>query len=162
MANKKSQLINTLPNASHLWKVAYIVQFNLGFLLGVFETTGGAYFYDRFGGQVNPTKAILLATSLLVVRQAFITFFELPSGALADTIGRKNVVVFSWLARSGFFLFLGSLRFCSTIELVFWVGFIASILWAISYSFLNGAFSAWCMDYIRECCPTVSYSELFS
>ncbi len=142
--------------------VVLVVQSVIGFSMGVYETTCGAYFYERFGGSVNPSTAILLATALLAVRQGLITLLEMPSGALADTIGRVQVVVISWIARTAFFISLAAMWFCSNITLAVICGVVASIFWAICYTCFNGAFSAWCVDYLHENAPEYPYSMLAS
>lgn len=145
-----------------IWKISLIVQTTLGFLIGVYEATCGAYFYEKLGSAIDAQRAIFLATALLVLRQGLMTLFEMPAGALADTIGRMQVVVLSWLLRGCFFIVLSMMWFCDTVNGALAWGVVASVFWAISYTLFNGAFSAWCVDYLREKSCGVSYAWLVS
>lgn len=144
----------------NIWIIALVVQVTLGFLIGVYEATCGAYFYERFGSEINSGRAIMLATLLLVIRQCLMTIFEMPAGALADTIGRVQVIVISWLVRAAFFICLAALWFCKNVSSAFALGLVASVLWAVSYTLFNGAFSAWCADYLKEKVPGTTYAWL--
>lgn len=145
-----------------LMTITLIVKGVIGFSMGVYEATCGAYFYDRFGGSLNPSIAILLATALLAARQGLITLLEMPTGALADTIGRVQVMLISWVARTIFFFCLAAMWFCTNLSLAVTIGVIASVFWAISYTCFNGAFSAWSVDYLRENAPEYPYSIVAS
>lgn len=142
--------------------VVLVVRSVIGFSMGAYEATCGAYFYERFGGAINPSTAILLATGLLAARQGLITLLEMPTGALADTIGRVQVIVISWICRTAFFICLAAMWFCDSVPLAVAVGVVASIFWAVFYTCFNGAFSAWCADYLRENAPEYPYSMLAS
>ncbi len=142
--------------------VVLVVRSVIGFTMGAYEATYGAYFYERFGGSINPSTAILLATGLLAARQGLITLLEMPTGALADTIGRVRVVMLSWIARTAFFFCLAAMWFFDSIPVAFACGVLASIFWAIFYTCFNGAFSAWCADYLKENAPEYPYSMLAS
>lgn len=146
----------------NIWLIAVVVQGTLGFLIGVYEATCGAYFYERLGSEINSGHAITLATLLLVIRQGLMTFFELPAGALADTIGHRKVVIFSWIVRALFFVSLSALWFCDSVATAFAWGLLASVFWAISYTLFNGAFAAWCVDYLRKPEPEVRFAWLSS
>lgn len=153
---------NMNPAVKRLMRVVLIVKSVLGFSMGVYEATCGAYFYDRFGGSMNSSTALMLAMVLLAGRQGLIMLLEMPTGALADTIGRVQVVLISWVARTAFFFCLASMWFCSNVSLAVAIGVVASIFWAICYTCFNGAFSAWCVDYLKENSPDYPYSIIAS
>lgn len=150
------------PSVKSLMSIALMVKGTIGFSMGVYEATCGAYFYERFGASINAATAIMLATLLLSVRQGLITLLEMPTGALADTIGRVQVVVISWIARTAFFICLAAMWFCDSVPWAVTVGVVASIFWAICYTCFNGAFSAWCVDYLKENAPEYPYSMVAS
>ena len=150
------------PEAKKIWWVALIIQAALGFTNGLYLYTYGPYFYQKFGGTVNPATAMLLATILLGVRQGLVALLEVPTGALADAIGRAHVVILSWAVRVLFFLSMAIIWTCSTPATAFTWGVIASIAFAANYTFFNGAFAAWCVEILREKAPDVTYGWLSS
>lgn len=145
-----------------IWKVGLVVQVILGVGLGVFESTGGAYFYDSFKQVFHPSTAILLATSLLALRYGLIAILEVPSGVLADVIGRAHVTVLSFALRTGFFIALGGLALAKNKISMLVLGVFISILWAVSYTLFTGSFTAWCVDRLAEDSPDTSCAWLIS
>lgn len=154
--------MNSAPAVKKIMRIVFVVKSILGFSMGVYEVTCGVYFYERFGAAIDPRTAILLATGLLALRQGMITLLEMPTGALADTIGRVRVVMISWVARIAFFVCLSTMWFCHNLFMAVAVGFAASIFWSINYTCFNGAFSAWCVDYLKENALEYPYSMLVS
>lgn len=150
------------PEVRKLWFIAMIVQTALGFTNGLYLYTYGPYFYEKFGGTINPANAMLLTSILLGVRQGLVALLELPTGALADAMGRAHVVVLSWIVRVLFFIGLAVIWLCQSPMSAFAWGVLASIAFAASYTFFNGAFSAWCVDILREKAPEVSFGWLAS
>ncbi|MDO8527487.1 MAG: hypothetical protein Q7T03_07365 [Deltaproteobacteria bacterium] len=150
------------PEVRKLWFTTMIVQAALGFTNGFYLYTYGPYFYEKFGGPINPANAMLLTTVLLGIRQGLVALLEVPTGALADAIGRAHVVILSWLSKFIFFLSLAIISMCQTPASAFAWGVIASIAFAMNYTFFNGAFSAWCAETLKEKAPSVSYGWLSS
>lgn len=150
------------PEVRKLWWIALIVQSVLGFTNGLYLFTYGPYFYEKFGGTINPSTAMLLTTILLGTRQGLVALLEVPTGAFADAIGRAHVVILSWVVRIFFFLFLAIIWICTSATSAFVWGLLASITYAISYTFFSGAFSSWCVETLREKAPDVSYGWLSS
>ncbi|MDO8528251.1 MAG: MFS transporter [Deltaproteobacteria bacterium] len=150
------------PEVRKLWRITLVVQSVLGFTNGLYLFTYGPYFYEKFGGTINPSTAMLLTTILLGVRQGLVALFEVPTGALADAIGRAHVVFLSLVFRVFFFLFLSVIWLCNSPTTAFAWGLLASIAFALNYTFFNGAFSAWCVETLREKAPHVSYGWLSS
>ena len=167
MSNPSAVTQQLLPAESHpevrkLWWITLIVQSGVGFTNGLYLFTYGPYFYEKFGGAIDPAMAMLLTTILLGVRQGLVALFEVPTGALADAIGRTHIVILSLVFRVFFFLFLAVIWLCSTPSYAFAWGLLASIAFALNYTFFNGAFSAWCVETLREKAPHVSYGWLSS
>lgn len=150
------------PEVRKLWWITLIVQTTLGFTNGLYIFTYGPYFYQKFGGEINPANAMLLTTILLGVRQGLVALLEVPTGAFADAIGRAHVIILSWVVRVFFFVSLAVIWLCQSPSTAFAWGLVASIAFAINYTFFNGAFSAWCVDILREKAPHVSYGWLSS
>jgi MFS family permease len=79
---------------------------------------------------------------LYAVREIFINIFEIPSGIIADTYGRKNSLIGSFfvyiISFSVFYLFND-----------FWLFLIAFILYGIGDAFRSGTHKAMIMDYLR-------------
>ena len=150
------------PQIRRIWFTTLVVQAGQGFMNGLFLYVWGPYFYDHFARGVDVGTAITITMFLFAFRQGMVAFLEVPTGALADTIGRGHVTLLAFAVRSIFFLSLAAITFCSHISTtIFWAS-LASIGYAISYTFFNGAFSAWCADTLYECDPNIPYAWLSS
>ena len=150
------------PHARNIWWIALVTQVLVGFTNGLYVYMWGPYLYERLGGATKPEIAMFLTTILLGIRQGMVALLEVPTGALADAIGRAQTVVMSWVARAIFFSALTALWVCHSTSLSFTCAVIASLAFAISYTMFNGAFSSWCVEMLRERAPEVSYSWLVS
>lgn len=149
------------PEIRKLWWITLVIQSGQGFMNGLFLYTWGPYFYDHFSDG-TASSAITFTMLLFAFRQGLVALLEIPTGALADTIGRGHTTILAFAVRSGFFLMLAAVAFCHQVTAaVFWAT-LASIGYAISYTLFNGAFSAWCADTLRERAPTVPYAWLSS
>ena len=129
---------------------------------GLFLYIWGPYFYDHFTRGADVSTAITITMLLFAFRQGMVAFLEVPTGALADTIGRGHVTLLAFATRSAFFLALAAITFCNQISTALFWASLASIAYAISYTFFNGAFSAWCADTLHECEPNIPYAWLSS
>jgi MFS family permease len=79
---------------------------------------------------------------LYATREIVINVFEIPSGIFADTYGRKNSLVISFL------LYIVSfVAFYSSDN--FWVFFMAFILYGMGDAFRSGTHKAMIMDYLK-------------
>lgn len=150
------------PEVRKLWWITLVVQSSVGLTFGLYLYTYGPFFYEKFGGSEDPKTAMLLTTVLLGIRQGLVALLEVPTGAIADAIGRVHTVILSWIFRVLFFVFLAIIWFCHSVPMAFAVGVLASIAFAFSYTMFNGAFSAWCAETLREKAPEVSYAWLSS
>ena len=79
---------------------------------------------------------------LYAVREIFTSIFEIPSGIIADTFGRKNSLIGS------FFIFIVSF-YVFYISNDFWFFLIAFILYGIGDAFRSGAHKGMIMDYLK-------------
>lgn len=79
---------------------------------------------------------------LYAIREIVINIFEIPSGILADTYGRRNVLAFSFLIfMISFILFYFSNGF--------WIFLPAFILFGIGDAFRSGTHKGMIMDYLK-------------
>ncbi|MDZ7821050.1 MAG: MFS transporter [Candidatus Marinimicrobia bacterium] len=83
------------------------------------------------------------SVSLYAVREITINLFEIPSGMVADTFGRKRSLVFSFLA------YIFSFLLFYTAE-VFGLFLIAFILYGTGDAFRSGTHKGMIMDYLRR------------
>jgi len=79
---------------------------------------------------------------LYAVREIFINIFEIPSGIIADTYGRKKSLITS------FFIYIISF-IVFYISKDFWLFLIAFILYGIADAFRSGTHKAMIMDYLK-------------
>ena len=79
---------------------------------------------------------------LYATREIFINLFEIPSGIIADTYGRKNALIGSFLAYIlSFYIFY--------ISSDFWLFMAAFIFYGIGDSFRTGTHKGMIMDYLK-------------
>lgn len=79
---------------------------------------------------------------LYAVREVFINIFEIPSGIIADTFGRKNSLIGSFLVYIvSFYVFY--------ISNDFWLFMIAFILFGIGDAFRSGTHKGMIIDYLK-------------
>lgn len=150
------------PEAKWLRRVTLVIQIGIGFTNGIFLSVLGPFFYDRLSLSAGVSVALTVTMVLFAFRQGMVALLEIPTGALADTIGRGHTVVLALIVRAGLFMSLAAMVFCHTVvPMIFWAS-LASICHAVGYSLFNGAFSAWVADRLREKAPTVPYALLSS
>lgn len=86
---------------------------------------------------LNPLQLVLVGT----VMEASIFLFEIPTGAVADTYGRKLSLVVSFLIQGAAWMLVGAVS-------SFWVILVAWALWGFGETFMSGAFEAWITDEV--------------
>jgi MFS family permease len=79
---------------------------------------------------------------LYAIREIFINIFEIPSGIVADTFGRKNALMSSFLA----YIFSFIIFYLAT---NFWWFVIAFILYGVGEAFRSGTHKGMIMDYLK-------------
>lgn len=79
---------------------------------------------------------------LYAIREIIINLFEIPSGILADTYGRKSLLI------SSFFVYIISFS-VFYISSDFWIFLIAFILFGMADAFRSGTHKGMIMDYLK-------------
>ncbi len=154
---------NSIPEAiKPIWKATLFVQTCNGLAFGLYLFTFGPWFYDAFGGDKNAATAMMMTSILLGVRQGGVAVLEAPTGAIADAIGRVHAIGWSWFFRVFFFVGLAALPLCNNLSATFTCSVVASLAFSLSYTFFNGAFSAWVVDSCRHADPNFQYGLLLT
>ena len=105
--------------------------FALTFMM--YGTFAAVYRIETVG--LNPLQLVLVGTVL----EASVMLFEVPTGAVADTYGRKRSVITGFLLVGAGFTLEGSIpTFASVL--------VAQVLWGVGYTFVSGALQAWIAD----------------
>jgi|LGOV01.1.fsa_nt_gb MFS family permease len=79
---------------------------------------------------------------LYAIREIFINIFEIPSGIVADTYGRKNALMASFVA-----YIISFITFYLSTD--FWLFMLAFILYGIGEAFRSGTHKGMIMDYLK-------------
>ena len=88
---------------------------------------------------LGPLELVLLGTAL----EASYLLFEVPTGVVADTFGRKRSIVLGAIGTGLAWLVLGA---AST----FWLAVVSQVMWGIAATFMSGADVAWLTDEVGE------------
>jgi MFS family permease len=88
---------------------------------------------------LGPLELVLLGTAL----EASYLLFEIPTGVVADTFGRKRSIVIGAIGTGLAWLVLG---FADS----FWAAVASQMLWGIAATFMSGADVAWLTDEVGE------------
>ena len=84
---------------------------------------------------LDPLRLVLLGTAL----EVSVFLFEVPTGVLADTYGRRRSVITGCILMGSGFALEGAIpRFASVL--------VAQAVWGIGYTFISGALEAWIAD----------------
>ena len=105
--------------------------FALFFML--WATVASVYRIEEVG--LDPLRLVLLGTALEVA----VLVFEVPTGVLADTYGRRRSVITGFLLMGSGFALEGAIP-------VFWAVLAAQAVWGVGYTFISGALEAWIAD----------------
>ncbi len=109
--------------------------FALFFML--WATVASVYRIEEVG--LDPLRLVLLGTALEVA----VLVFEVPTGVLADSHGRRRSVITGFLLMGSGFALEGAIP-------VFWAVLIAQAVWGVGYTFISGALEAWIADEAPE------------
>ncbi|MDP8899790.1 MAG: MFS transporter [Actinomycetota bacterium] len=103
----------------------------------IWATVASVYRIEEVG--LDPLRLVLLGTALEVA----VLVFEVPTGVLADTYGRRRSVITGFLLMGSGFALEGAIP-------TFWAVLIAQAVWGVGYTFISGALEAWIADEAPE------------
>jgi MFS transporter, DHA3 family, tetracycline resistance protein len=86
---------------------------------------------------LSPFELVVMGTAM----EAAVFLFEIPTGVVADTYGRKLSLVIGFLGMGTTWLLVG-------VASAAWVIVLLWALWGISYTFTSGAYQAWITDEV--------------
>jgi DHA3 family tetracycline resistance protein-like MFS transporter len=109
--------------------------FALFFML--YATVASVYRIEEVG--LDPLRLVLLGTALEVA----VLVFEVPTGVLADTYGRRRSVITGFLLMGAGFALEGAVPH-------FWTVLVSQVIWGVGYTFISGALEAWIADEAPE------------
>ena len=115
---------------------ATAVYLGLEFLLSMPAFVVTAVYFVRVV-HMSPLQLVLIGT----VMEAAVFIFEIPTGAFADTYGRRLSVIISFLVQGVAVVLVGAVA-------SFWVIAVAWTIWGFGYTFQSGAFEAWITDEV--------------
>lgn len=110
----------------------------------VMFTTSALYYVQLFG--LDPLQLVLVGTALEVA----ILVFEVPTGVLADTHGRRLSVVLGFLTLGTTFVLQGLLPLAGNIVPAFAALLVLQATRGVGYTFLSGAHVAWITDEVGQ------------
>jgi MFS transporter, DHA3 family, tetracycline resistance protein len=87
--------------------------------------------------ELSPLELVLMGTAM----EASVFVFEVPTGVVADTYGRKLSLVIGFLGMGTAWLLVGLVS-------TTWVIVLLWVAWGISYTFTSGAYQAWITDEV--------------
>ncbi|CAA9472061.1 MAG: hypothetical protein AVDCRST_MAG02-3806 [uncultured Rubrobacteraceae bacterium] len=109
--------------------------FALFFML--WATVASVYRIEEVG--LDPLRLVLLGTALEVA----VLVFEVPTGVLADTYGRRRSVITGFLLMGCGFALEGAIPTFAAV-------LVAQAVWGVGYTFISGALEAWIADEAPE------------
>ena len=86
---------------------------------------------------LSPFELVLMGTAM----EAAVFLFEVPTGVVADTYGRKLSLVIGFFGTGVTWLLVG-------VTSTAWLIVVLWALWGISYTFTSGAYQAWITDEV--------------
>ena len=89
--------------------------------------------------ELDPLRLVLLGTALEVA----VLIFEVPTGVLADTYGRRRSVIMGFLLMGSGFALEGAIPTFAAVLAV-------QAVWGVGYTFISGALEAWIADEAPE------------
>ena len=123
----------TRPGAYPVW----LALNGAGSLFGSLVFTVAAVYYVTEVG-MNPLQLVLLGTAM----ELSIFVFEVPTGVVADTYGRRLSVIVAMFVQGAAIVLVAAVPQFETILL-------AWIIWGIGWTFESGALDAWVADEVE-------------
>jgi MFS transporter, DHA3 family, tetracycline resistance protein len=87
--------------------------------------------------ELSPLELVLMGTAM----EAAVFLFEVPTGVVADTYGRKLSLIVGFLGMGAASLLVGVVSEA-------WLIVVLWALWGIAYTFTSGAYEAWITDEV--------------
>ena len=87
--------------------------------------------------QLSPLELVLMGTAM----EAAVFAFEVPTGVVADTYGRKLSLIVGFLGMGTAWLLVG-------VASEAWVIVVLWAVWGLAYTFTSGAYEAWITDEV--------------
>lgn len=100
-------------------------------------TVAAVFFVLELG--LDPLELVLVGTAM----ELAVFVFEVPTGIVADTYGRKRSVVIGMFVLGGSYLLVGVSTAAAGV-------LVAYAVWGVGWTFLSGAFDAWLADEVGE------------
>lgn len=145
-----------------IWRVVQVVRISKGVDDGLRTFILAPFLYDIFA-KLSSTDDALFYTSLVwAIYFGLIAFLEVPTGALADIIGRARVTILSLMLNVLYALGLTALIFVSSLPLAVVIGVAACMMRALTYTLFGGAFAAWTVDSINEVHPEFGHERILA
>ena len=148
------------PN--YVYRIASKIEAANGFGLTLYICVLGPFFYNYFKEFMSEGQAVSLSALIFGIRSLFMALFEIPTGVIGDSIGRKKTIVWSLCFNSIFFLTLSLIPFVTSKIFVIVLAILSQFFYAIAKTFYSGTFQAWCVDTFRENNEGKNYGELIS
>ena len=108
-----------------IWSAAGAVSF----------TVAAVYFVTSVG--LSPLQLVLVGTAM----EATIFLFEIPTGVVADTFGRRRSLVIGWALQGLAMILVGTVP-------EYWAILLGFALWGFGWTFCSGSYEAWITDEV--------------
>jgi MFS transporter, DHA3 family, tetracycline resistance protein len=118
------------PSSNTSW---LFINIAAGFVNTVVFTVAAVYFVQDVGA--NPFQLVFIGT----VMEITVFLFEIPTGAFADTRGRRRSVIVGFVIQGGGLLLVGVIP-------AYGVVLLGYVLWGLGATFHSGALEAWVTD----------------
>lgn len=113
----------------------WLVELGLSLAFAVSFTVSAVYFVETVG--MNPFELVLVGT----VMETAVFVFEIPTGVVADTYGRKRSMLIGWLVMGAGLVLSGTIA-------EVWAVLAGWAIWGIGWTFMSGAYEAWITDEV--------------
>ncbi len=114
-----------------------LISFTSSFLFSAIFTVSALY--QVISARLDPLQLVLVGTAL----ELTVFLGEIPTGLLADLLGRKRSIAIGYAIMGIGFVIEGAAP-------LFWNILLAQIVWGMGYTFTSGAIEAWISDELDE------------
>lgn len=145
-----------------IWRTIIMYQISRGIDTGLRIFIIGPCLYGIFKDIAGESEALFYTSLIWAIYSGLVALLELPTGALADILGRVRAIIGSSFGNFFYGLGLACLICFKSVPAVLIIAVIAFTFKSVSYSLHNGAFTAWVVDSIREKRPEIGYERLLA